>query len=411
LEAGRSPQGLGGYLGKDDLGKRAILALTALCVLVVKIAIAYNTYGTNDARTFEADIAKLESVGAKALYQQGVEPRPGNKQPFSHSPALIHGLLLLRKLENKSGMPVRFWLRVCCALADLASLGLLFVMGVRSGTALLTAAFAPAGASIMISGFHVNTDPIMVCAVLLSVYLVQSQRFVWAGTVLGIALSIKPSALLFVPGLIVAAGARRSAEIIGVATLSFFGLSLPFIWHFPFVIGTSMLTYAGLYKFWGIPALSLLTGSDGVYKWYESFGKFVALGVIGAAAVAVGYRGRRERMLTNCGLSAALFLLFTPGFGFQYLAYLVPWLAVTRRFVAISFHLICGAFMIAAYTWGSRGVPWDLSNFFLTRYMPAHVFFLGLVTWVLVGLVAAEFVRLSLSGRFVRGRRIYRGHG
>src|SRR5580658_7603595 len=116
---------------------RACLVIAALSILAAKIVIAYNTYGTNDAITFEADIAKLETSGPEKLYSEGVESQPGHWQPFSHAPPLIHGLLVLKKLEDRSGLPVRFWLRVCCALADLASLGLLWSIGVRSQAGLL----------------------------------------------------------------------------------------------------------------------------------------------------------------------------------------------------------------------------------------------------------------------------------
>ncbi len=378
----------------------SLLVLTALFVLATKIIIAYNTYGTNDAITFEADIAKLESAGAKELYREGVEPTPGNKQPFSHSPPLIHGLLLLKQFENKSGLPARFWLRVGCALADLASLSLLWKIGVRSEAALLLTALAPI--SVMISGFHVNTDPLMVYAVLSCVYLIQSRRFAWAGIALGLALSIKLSALVFVPALAIAAGAKRSATIGGVAFACFCVLSLPFIWEFPQTIGTSMLTYSGLYKFWGIPAVSLLIGADGIYLWYERLGKFVALGVVGVAAVVIRYRGRRDDMLNNCGLSAALFLLFTPGFGVQYLVYLVPWLAAARGIIGAGFYAISGTFMVAVYTWGCGGFPWYSANFFSTKFMPPHVFFLGLATWVAIGIVAGEFAGRARYGKSQR---------
>jgi hypothetical protein len=375
---------------------RVILVLAALGALTAKIVIAYNTYGTNDAITFEADIAKLKVSGPEELYREGVESQPGHTEPFSHSPPLIHLLLLLKKLENRSGLPVRFWLRVCCALADLACLGLLWKIGVRSQIGLLVTALAPV--SLMISGFHVNTDPLLVCAILASVCLIRSRHFAWAGVAVGAALSIKLSALIFVPALAIAAGAKRSAAMAGAAVICFYGLSLPFIWEFPGTILSSVMKYAGLYKYWGIPAFSLLTGADGVYLWYERLGKFIALGAIGVAAVVVHKRaiwkkGRQEDLLLSCGLSAALFLLFTPGFGVQYLVYLVPWLAVSRALVAVNFGLISGAFLAAFYTWGSGGFPWYLANTFSTRFMPVPVFFLGLLTWIATGIVALDFAR------------------
>jgi hypothetical protein len=372
--------------------------LTAVCVLATKIVIAYNTYGTNDAITFEADIAKLETAGPEALYREGVEPEPGFRQAFSHSPAVIHGLLLLNRLANHSGLPVRFWLRVCCAFADLASLWLLWKMGVRSRAGLLLTALSPV--SLMISGFHVNTDPLVVCAVLCSAWLVQSRRFAWAGAALGVALSLKLIALVFLPALAIATGAKRSATIAGVAFVCFYGLSLPFIWEFPRTIGTSMLTYQGPYQSWGIPGILLLFGPRPVDPLYKQTRKYVALAMVGMAAVVVRRRGRREDILCNCGLSAALFLLFTPGFGVQYLTYLVPWLAVTRGFIVAGFGAISGGFMIALYTWGSNGFPWYLANFFLRPYMPTHVFFLGLLTWIAIGIVAIEFAAIVMKKRY-----------
>jgi hypothetical protein len=381
--------------------------LTALCVLATKIVIAYNTYGTNDALTFEADIANVEGAGPRELYRQGVEPMPGRRQPFSHSPPLIHGLLLLKQLENKSGLPVRFWLRVCCALADFACIGLLWKIGVRSRASLLLTMLAPV--SIMISGFHVNTDPLLVCGILSCVCLIQSRRFASAGIALGIALSIKLAALVFIPALLIAAGAKRSTTILGAAGVCFCGLSLPYIWEFPGAIFTSMLNYAGLYGFWGIPAISLLTGADGLHFWYERFGKFVALGAVGLAAIVIRNGERREEMLQNCGLSAALFLLFTPGFGVQYLVYLVPWLAVSRGLVAVNFYAVSGAFLATFYTWGSGGFPWYSANTFSTRFMPVSVFWLGLLTWIAVGIAAVEFAGI---GRYFRriGIRFHEPH-
>jgi hypothetical protein len=375
---------------------RTILILAALVALAAKVVIAHNTYGTNDAITFEADIAKLEASGPQELYREGVESRPGHWQPFSHSPPLIHLLLLLKKLENRSGLPVRFWLRVCCALADLASLGLLWKIGVRSQAGLLLTALAPV--SLMISGFHVNTDPLLMCVILASVCLIRSRHFAWAGVAVGIALSIKLSALIFVPALAIAAGAKRSAAMAGAALVCFCGFSLPYIWQFPGTILASVMKYAGLYKYWGIPAFSLLIGADGVYLWYERVGKFIALGAVGVAVVVVHKRairekGRPEDLLLSCGLSAALFLFFTPGFGVQYLVYLVPWLAISRGSVAASFHVTSGAWLAAFYTWGSGGFPWYLANTFSTRFMPVPVFSLGLLTWIATGIVALDFAR------------------
>ena len=371
-----------------------LLALTALCVLAAKIIIAYNTYGTNDALTFEADIRKLETAGPRELYRTGVEPVPGHRQPFSHSPPVIHGLLLLHELEEQSGLPVRFWLRVSCAFSDLASLLLLWNLGVRSQTALFITAWAPV--SVMVSGFHVNTDPIVVVAVLAAVFLIRSNRFAWAGLALGAGLSVKLTAMMFLPALLIAAGIKKSAMITGVAAGCFCLLSLPYIAEFPGVIGNSVLSYTGLSKLWGISGITLVSGGDGIYFWYQRFGKFVALGMIAVFAAITRSRNRQQDLLNNCGLSAALFLVLAPGFGVQYLVCLVPWLSVIRARTGLVFHVVSGVFLAAFYTWGSGGFPWYLANFFTSRPIPPHVFLLGLLTWIAAGIAAAGFMSANL---------------
>jgi len=54
--------------------------------------------------------------------------------------------------------------------------------------------------SIMVSGFHGNTDPVMICLVLLSIYLVESGRPAWlCGAIFGMAMWIKIVPVIFLP--------------------------------------------------------------------------------------------------------------------------------------------------------------------------------------------------------------------
>jgi hypothetical protein len=247
----------------------------------------------------------------------------------------------------------------------------------------------------MVSGFHVNTDPVVVCGVLWSIYLIGCRRYAWAGVALGAALLIKLTALLFVPALFIAAGARRAVTIGVVALVCLCVFSLPFIVEFPTTIGASISGYSGAGRYWGILAVSVIAGAHGAELWYHTFGKIAALSAVGMAALILRYRGRQDAMLNNCGLSAALFLVLTPGFGVQYLAYLVPWVAVARPLFRVGFHAVAGVFLVAFYTWGNGGFPWYSANFFTTRLMPLHVFSLGLATWMVTGFVAWGFARTA----------------
>jgi hypothetical protein len=46
--------------------------LVALAAFLLKTAIALSTYGSTDARIFEADLAKVGQDGGVALYRDGI---------------------------------------------------------------------------------------------------------------------------------------------------------------------------------------------------------------------------------------------------------------------------------------------------------------------------------------------------
>ena len=72
--------------------------------------------------------------------------------------------------------------------------------------------------SIMISGFHGNSDPVMIFCVLLSIYLLEKQKApVLSGLVFGLALSVKVVPLIFVPAFLLYLSTFRLQEQFVVA--------------------------------------------------------------------------------------------------------------------------------------------------------------------------------------------------
>ena len=139
---------------------RVAITGAALLMLAAKIAIDINTYGSIDALTWEANLQALRYGGAAALYRNGVTvPAAGGHylQVFNHPPFLFHLLSWWGALADVSGLPLRFWLRLSCAAADLGSLFLLAgILRRRSipfdPAGLLLVAVSPV--SLMVSGFH-----------------------------------------------------------------------------------------------------------------------------------------------------------------------------------------------------------------------------------------------------------------
>src|SRR5579862_1697441 len=177
---------------------RIILAIAAAAFLM-KCALAFFTYGTNDVDTWRNDLTKVSTEGVAALYRYGVYFWAGGKlspvQVFSHPPAMIHVLYFWGMLANVTGLPVQFWMRFSCAIADAITLLIVCNIARREPgfqinvVSLMLLAACPV--SIFISGFHGNTDPIMICFVVDAVHFGGSRAPTIAGFCFGLALCIK----------------------------------------------------------------------------------------------------------------------------------------------------------------------------------------------------------------------------
>jgi len=112
--------------------KRTVI-IAAGGAFLLKLSLALFTYGSNDVRTWEYDLAALRTAGFAELYRTGVQYRPpsgapsgamSQRQAFIHPPAILHMLPILGS---------RFWLRVICAVADAGTLAVLWSMSERRG--------------------------------------------------------------------------------------------------------------------------------------------------------------------------------------------------------------------------------------------------------------------------------------
>src|SRR6266404_4875646 len=97
-----------------------------------------------------------------------------------HPPFALPLLRVLGGLRSITGLPLGFWMRLMCALADVLTLWLVWLIVKPDGAnplSLLVVALAPTG--VMISGFHGNTDPIMIALVVLAIWLSTQRRSPW----------------------------------------------------------------------------------------------------------------------------------------------------------------------------------------------------------------------------------------
>jgi hypothetical protein len=389
--------------GSSGRGKWLVLVAAALA-FALKVVIALNTYGTNDVLTWERHWAKIKDEGGLAWYRRGPDVRsPGGRtitgqaavQP-NHPPFVISLLAAWDRLARVSGLPFRFWLRFTSSLADIATLLLVWKCRVSAGVgaplgALLLVALSPV--SIMVSGFHGNTDPLMIAILMLSVWLAGSRRPAWlVGAVFGMAMNIKVVPVLFAPAfLFYLTGARRRFEFSLAVAAAFLIGSLPYIAQDPTLIIHRVLGYASISGKWGLSLMGSLILPERAYQAYLAAGKAIMLGPILFASFWMNRGNRKPALFTQCGFIAFLCIFSTPGFGAQYLAWLAPWAADLGDKRSIWYYVSSGAFLFLFYTQLSGGFPWFLANGYDPGPMSwagTFLFPVSVACWISTGAVA-----------------------
>src|SRR5438046_4153065 len=145
-------------------GKRTAfwVAIAALLAAAVKGAIAWNTIGTNDVVTFYQFGRSLQDHGLEWTFAHDIS--------FNHPPLTAYFLVGIYNLahlpflqENTISFP--FLLRLPGIVADLITVWAVFQIGQSVESKVPTWAlllFALSPSSLMITGFHGNTAPIIV---------------------------------------------------------------------------------------------------------------------------------------------------------------------------------------------------------------------------------------------------------
>lgn len=337
-----------------------------LAALLIKGALAWNTIGTNDIWFWEAFLGVLRHDGGLKLYQDNVPIIHAGKfyqnEPFNQPPLAIAMIDLWARLGGWSGIPFRTVLRLSSSFADLLSLLLVVqlsrcVPGLRVSCLALTA-LAACPVSIFVSGFHGNTDPIMMFLVLLSLYGLEVLGSpMLCGLALGLAMEVKVVPVILMLALLLYLRNWRSRMVCGSAILMAAVLpALPYLFADSGAVIGKVLGYSSFEGVWGITSLI-------DPRWgYEYYGRFVVIAVVTAVSLWLNYPRPRAKLFDQWGILFFLFLLLAPGFGIQYLAWLAPWVVTLGPVVILGQYLLNGSYLFLAYTVWSGGLPWYFAN-------------------------------------------------
>ncbi len=360
------------------LAARLALAAVAALGIALRLWVAIKTHGSND-------IDHWHDFG-KAIDQHGLRWCYENIAIFNHPPLAGYWAMTAAMAERVLGWRFDVTFKLLPLAADIATGALLYQRWRERGT-LAVALFAVSVISILLTGYHGNTDPALAMLVMLSGLLFERQRLFLAGLALGLAINVKLIPVVLIPVLGLQCRNRRDAML-------FFGAlgicALPFLPMLLAIFGTfvkNAISYNSSANRWGIYGLLgvacetkfVVKVALPLLELYWAKGRYVVL----ASAFAIGIAGRLWRRWSAPELVAmaiSCFLIFTPGFGIQYTVYAAPALFAISLARGAIYSTIAGLFALLVYVEFSTGV------------VPYHSVFkghftiiateMGLLTWV-----------------------------
>jgi len=338
---------------------RVLFVAVAATVFFVKCYSALVTVGSADMPLWERFLASIREHGVISTYYSGglyVSPHGNYINPFNHPPFIAHFLRVVGGLADLTGLPFRFWFRLITSVADIGSALILYrllrVSDLFHPVAFLLYLLAPA--TLIISGYHGNTDTLMIFFLLLAIYATQTGRAAWiCGIAFGMALNIKlvpiavaPAFLFFLPDW------RRRFEFVGVACLTFFLGSLPYILEDPLVIYRQVFGYRSVAARWGITRFLVgFADTPGFVPFFNAFvraGNYVLLALFAAFSIQMNRKVPKPPLFVQVGTIMFLFMSFTFGYGHNYLAWLDPFAALVIP-IALLYYSASGTLLVLMY--------------------------------------------------------------
>jgi uncharacterized membrane protein len=373
---------------------RLVVLLSAGAAAMLKLQIAARTFGSNDVGYWGVFAQGVRHFGPIGIYGHTFT------EPYNHGPLAGWLLLAINWLLDHHVTSFPFLIRLPAVLADFVTVLLVFELArlrrPAREAAIAAALVAWSPLLFVISGFHGNTDPVFVMFALLGVYLlvVRGQAFS-AGVAAGIAVSIKLVPVVLAPALLVVLvrlGRRRLAAFVGGGAIVFLVLWVPVILSRWEALRSQVFGYTGSSRRqWGLPQFLTWAHAPGVGAWLAGSGRFGIVLLSGLLAAAVAWR--KPGALAPAALALVLFLLLSPAFGMQYLAWPLAGAYVIDTRVATGYNVAASAFAVVVYDHWNHAFPWGWYRAFAVPFSPGELVLMAL-TWVSLAAVGVGGLRL-----------------
>ena len=304
-----------------------------------------------------------------------------NSISFNHPPVTAYYLRAIYHLDHLPfcrayGLTFPFLIRLPGILADfIVVLALLWIAKNDTRVRIppwALALFALSPVSLMITGFHGNTDPVMVMFLVLAAISTLRNKPLLAGVFLALSCQIKVVPLLLFPVLFFFWSAHR-------ATLSFlvsFAVTSALLWiepltKFPVLFLHNVLSYGSFWGIWGItywlrltnlPQFSVVSFHD-LPPWENIIVIALKLFII-AAVLMIAWRRRKldsRAMIDSLSYCWIIFFVFSPGICVQYMVWLAPFVLLSSPAVYGWLVATSSLFVFFFYNVTAGGLPWYMA--------------------------------------------------
>jgi hypothetical protein len=242
-------------------------------------------------------------------------------------------------------------------------------------------------AAIFISGFHCNSDPLLMMFVVLAVAAAVEQRPVLCGLAIGAASGVKIIALIVSPLLFLAFRGRQRLALTLAGVAAGLLIFVPgFIVSGPLFL-KQVFAYTGMPGRWGVRLLTeLLTGNVPASIAVARLSTYALLAGVALLYVIFARRNGEPALLPHTtGLLFLLILALAPGFGVQYYFWILPFLVFTApRRMAIALNAIVSGYLFVYYTAYSGGWPWWFAEPPADRALARMVVNWGIIPWLAI---------------------------
>jgi hypothetical protein len=340
--------------------------MVAVPVFLIELVVAWKTIGTYDIAIFRSFARSVARVGPIDIYNLPLGV--AGLMVYNHAPLTGWWLMFVNAMQHL-GVDPRTTIRAANSTAHLVTAFLVLAILRRRTSefrALLGAsAVALSPALAIIAGFHGNNDPSVAMFVVASVFFLVDRRWpVAAGVMFATAMSIKIVPVVVLPVLLVAAwnlGRRRDLLRFTAGGLAVFAvLWVPVLIGAPSGFFHNVLGYngSGFPRQWGLYEIGLsLRLPHGLLNFYSGPGAYLVI-AISSLLPAWLVRRQPQRAPAAVGLSLILFLLLTPGWAPQYMAYAAGAALLVEFWSGIAFTVCAGLGYLFLYLqWRSQVEP------------------------------------------------------